>query len=357
VNLQAGPIAVAGATGFTGGLVAEVLAERSAPLRLIARNADRLAEAADRYPDATARPVPEWDERGLAAALEGCAAVIACAGPFASAGWPVIHAAIGAHVPYCDSTGEQHFIRGIFDQMDAPARAAGVPLVPAFGYDYVPGDLGAALLARELGELSELEVIYVSESAASSTGTRRSMIEILAAPGVELAGGSLRPSRVAGHRRRLATPFGAVEVMSIPGGEAITVPRHVAVRDVRTFIGSGRPLRGVAIMPLLGLLVRLRPVRRFVQRAFGARGPAGPVGASREKRFLCRVEGRSPDGRHGTVLLQGRDPYGFTAAALATLALRMASGGLTATGTLAPAQAVAPRSFLETLGVTIERSD
>jgi short subunit dehydrogenase-like uncharacterized protein len=260
-----------------------------------------------------------------------------------------VTAAIRAHVHYCDSTGEQAFIRRVFDELDAPARAAGCALVPAAGYDFVPGDLGCALAAARWGPLRSLEVTYASESGATSTGTRRSMIEILAAPALERADGRTVPMRIGGRRKRVDTPFGPVDAFSFPGGEAITVPRHASVRDVRSFIGARSPPRGLAFLPIVRALVRSPAVRRFVQRRF-ARGPDGPDARSRVKRFVCIIDAVTVAGATHRLTVEAKDPYGFTAASLAALALRMRDGTVEAVGALAVAEAVDARTFLEELG-------
>jgi short subunit dehydrogenase-like uncharacterized protein len=48
----------------------------------------------------------------------------------------------GAH--YLDSAGEGSFVRRVFE-LDSVAAARGATVVPAFGYDYVPGNLAGAL--------------------------------------------------------------------------------------------------------------------------------------------------------------------------------------------------------------------
>lgn len=352
---MAAPIAIAGATGFTGRLVARALAERGAALRLLGRNRKRLPAAAAALPPGTScdtRAVEAWDVAGIARALDGCGAVVACAGPFVLAGWPVVTAAVRARVHYCDSTGEQHFIRRIFDELDAPARAAGCALVPAAGYDFVPGDLGCALAAARWGPLLAVEVTYASESGATSTGTRRTMIEILASPALERVDGRTVPMRIGERRKRVATPFGTVDAFSFPGGEAITVPRHASVQDVRCYIGTRSPPRGLAFLPIVRTLVRSPAARRFVQRRF-ARGPDGPDARSRDKRFVCAIDAVTAAGTEHGLTVEAKDPYGFTAASLASLALRMRDGTIERVGALAVAEAVDARMFLEELGARI----
>ncbi|MEU0896653.1 hypothetical protein [Streptomyces massasporeus] len=56
----------------------------------------------------------------------------------------------GAH--YLDSTGEGTFARHVLLELDAVAAVRGATLVPAFGYDYVPGNLAGALALTRAGE-------------------------------------------------------------------------------------------------------------------------------------------------------------------------------------------------------------
>jgi short subunit dehydrogenase-like uncharacterized protein len=353
--VTAGTIAIAGATGFTGGLVAATLVGRGAGIRLIGRDTGRLAAAVAALPageDVTVRAVPAWDEDGIARALDGCGAVVACAGPFVRAGWPVVRAALAARTHYCDSTGEQVFIRRIFDELDGPARTAGVALVPAAGYDFVPGDLGCALAVERWSGVQALDVTYASESGATSVGTRRSMIEILAAPAVERRDGTLQPMAIGDARKRVATPFGEVDAFSFPGGEAITVARHAEVATVRSFIGARSPPRGLVLLPVVRRLVRVPAIRRFVQQMY-ARGPDGPDERRRSKRFVCIIDATGATGGTPRLTVEALDPYGFTARSLACLALRMRDGAVTRSGALAPAQAVEPAVFLNELDARV----
>ncbi|MGH3949681.1 MAG: hypothetical protein ACRDSE_11230, partial [Pseudonocardiaceae bacterium] len=59
-------------------------------------------------------------------------------------------AAIDGSAWYVDSTGEPPFIRTVFEHYGPHATVAG--LIPAFGYDFVPGNLAAALALAEAGE-------------------------------------------------------------------------------------------------------------------------------------------------------------------------------------------------------------
>src|SRR5690606_34652906 len=65
------------------------------------------------------------------------------AGPFARYGAPVGEACVEQGVHYCDITGATPWVRGLNDRFDERAAAARTRIVPSFGYDSVPSDLGA----------------------------------------------------------------------------------------------------------------------------------------------------------------------------------------------------------------------
>ncbi|MCH8814546.1 MAG: saccharopine dehydrogenase NADP-binding domain-containing protein [Chloroflexi bacterium] len=348
-------VAIVGATGFTGRLVARKLAARDVPLTLIGRNADRLSEAARGIERCEVRAVPTWDEDALAEAMSGSGAVVACAGPFVRAGGPVVRAAVRAGVSYCDSTGEQPFIRYVFEKLDDEAREAGIPLVPAFGYDYVPGDLGAAIAAEGLGPLTSVDVVYVVESLGTSPGTRLSAIEAMGRPGYQYANGNLCRERIGARRRAVGTPLGRRTAGSIPSGEAITVPRHLEVDTVVTYLSMPGPVGPSSpAAPLASLLLAVPGVAAALKRVAAA-GPSGPSDREREGRIFVHAQATARDGRQRAVIVEGRDVYGFTADALAELAIRFADGGVAPDriGACAPAQVVEPREFLEATGFSV----
>ena len=109
---QSGPIAVYGATGYTGKLVAAELAEAKADFVLSGRNGEKLAALAGELGGKVRiQPAALDDPIALRTLLNDCAAVINCAGPFTLYGEPVLEAAVDTETHYLDTTGEQDFIR------------------------------------------------------------------------------------------------------------------------------------------------------------------------------------------------------------------------------------------------------
>jgi short subunit dehydrogenase-like uncharacterized protein len=346
-----GPVAVVGATGFTGKLTVAALRRRGAQVRIIGRNRQKLDAVAGDDASIDVRAV-RWDAIDIGEALRGCAAMVSCAGPFAQVGPPVVEAAVRARVPYTDSTGEQTFVRWVFDELMQPARAAGVPLVPASGFDYLPGDLGAALVAQGMGALERIDVVYALRSGASSVGTRVSALRIAAAPAVSLRDGKLRPMRLGALRRSVDVGWGRVTGGLLPTGEPLQIPRHLDVGTVYGYLAlPGAMSPSAPGAGALGAMLRVPGALGVLER-LARRGAEGPAGEQRSAPWACHVQATARDGGRRALLLEGSDVYGFTAEALSELALRMAAG-VDATGACAPAEVVESGPFLGTVGVRV----
>jgi short subunit dehydrogenase-like uncharacterized protein len=354
---QTAPIAVYGATGYTGRLVAAELERRGADFVLAGRNPAKLdalaAELAGKPPTAA---VSLDDPAALRELLAPCAAVIACAGPFTLHGEPVVAAAADAGIHYLDTTGEQPFIQRVFQAYGPRAEAAGSALVPAMGFDYVPGDMLASLTAEGMGPLDEVTLAYSVRGFGATRGTMLSGMEMLKGGDVEYRDGAWRPASQSVGRGSwdFPAPVGRQRMVRYPAGEQITVPRHIETRNVRTMLSAKSALPGPAadaalvLMPPFQLALRT-PMRRMLG-ALVSRLPEGPdAEARRAARFMINCEARAgARRRRGTAT--GPDPYGLTAVTTVHGALLAAAPGYVRSGALAPSQAFDPHEFLEALG-------
>jgi len=357
---QTGPIAVYGATGFTGGLIARELRARGADFVIAGRDRAKLEALAVELGGVPTAAAPVDDAAGLREMLEPCAAVVACAGPFTLHGEPVLAAAVKTGTHYLDTTGEQPFIRMVFDRYGARAAERGAALVSGMGFDYAPGDMLAALTADGMGPLEEIVVAYAVHGFSPTHGTALSALEMMRGGDIVWRDGAWQPAPRSGDggRWRFAEPIGEQRMLRYPAGEQITVPRHVETRRVRTLLnGMVVPPRlmplAVAATPLLGLAMRT-PLRR-ASGALIRRLPAAPSERARKaSRFTLSSEARAIGGetRRGTV--SGSDVYRLTAVSLAHGAQLCADPSFDRSGALAPAQAFDPASFLDALGVLTE---
>jgi short subunit dehydrogenase-like uncharacterized protein len=354
VTNKRGPIALYGATGYTGRLVAAELAAAGADFVLSGRSKPKLEALAEELGrTASVHPATLDDHSELRSLLEGCSVVIDCAGPFTEFGEPVLRAAIETGTHYLDTTGEQAYMNKVFRHFGADAERKRVALIPAMGFDYVPGDMLAALTAQGMGPLKTVSLAYCWKDFVPTRGTMLSAMHILKGGDVEYRRGAWRPAPQSFGRGRFdfGEDFGSQRMMRYPAGEQITVPRHVQTDNVRTTInaaGFSGGDRAGALLSALGKPLSLA-MRTPLRQAFAAavnRLPEGPSEESRKAaRFKIVCDASSPNSqRRGT--MTGSDVYGLTAASIARGAVIAASRGFRGLGALAPAQAFDPSGFL-----------
>jgi short subunit dehydrogenase-like uncharacterized protein len=351
---QKGPIAVYGATGYTGALISRELGRRGADFQIAGRDADKLASLSAALDGVPATAVSLGDSAGLRRLLEPCSAVVACAGPFGLYGEPILAAAVESGTHYLDTTGEQAFIRMALDRYGERAAQKGIALVPGMGFDYAPGDLIAARTAEGMGPLEEIVIAYCVHGFAPTQGTALSALEIMRGGDWVWRDGRLSPAprSADGGRWRFPEPIGEQRTLRYPAGEQITVPRHVQTAAVRTLL-SGMvvppalmPLAASAT-PILGLAMRT-PLRAAAASLI-RRLPRGPNEHDRKAaRFLISCEARAGS-RTRRATVRGGDVYGLTAATLSQGALLCSDPSYERCGALAPAQAFDPASFLAAL--------
>jgi short subunit dehydrogenase-like uncharacterized protein len=357
---QGKPIAVYGATGFTGGLIARELKGRRADFLIAGRDRAKLGRLSAELGGVPTAAVSLDDRAGLREMLAGCSVVIACAGPFTLHGEPLVEAAVEAGTHYLDTTGEQGFIRTVFDRYGERAAEREVALGSGMGFDYLPGDMLAALVAGGMGPLEEIAIAYCVQGFSPTHGTALSGLEIMRGGDTVWSGGAWRPAPrgAGGGRWRFPDPIGERRMLRYPAGEQITVPRHVETERVRTLLNgmvvppAAMPVAAAA-MPLLGLA--LRTPLRGMTAALIKRLPAAPSESARKaSRFTVACEAKGLDGRTRRGAVRGSDVYGLTARGLTHAALLCADPGYNRQGALAPAQAFDPASFLDALDLAIE---
>ncbi len=348
-----GPIALYGATGYTGRLIAAELANAGAEVVLAGRNAAKLETLRGQVGGNTRTAAVALDDAGgLRGLLEDCVCVVAAAGPFQRYGAPVLEAAVDTATHYLDTTGEQPFMRRVFEEFGPRAAEQGIALITAMGFDYVPGDMIAALTAEGLDAVDELSLAYAVSSFGPSRGTALSAMGMMSEGDVEWHNGAFVPADRSVRRPSVdfPPPLGRQRMVRYPAGEHVTVPRHVPVRRVRTSITAGTftpPRMSVAaglLAPVLQAALGT-PLRGPIDALVG-RLPEGPSEERRKAaRFTVVCDLRAGEVRRRGVI-SGRDVYGLTARSLAAGALRCAAPGFEGAGALAPAQAFDPRDFL-----------
>jgi short subunit dehydrogenase-like uncharacterized protein len=149
-------VAVYGATGYTGRLVAEYMLRRSASdpaLRwaMAGRSRGKLEEvrAALGAPDAPLLVADAGDPGSLKTMAQASRVVLTTVGPYQLYGEPLIAACAEAGADYVDLCGEPAWMRAMIDKYESTAQATGARIVFSCGFDSIPFDLGVWFLQEE----------------------------------------------------------------------------------------------------------------------------------------------------------------------------------------------------------------
>jgi short subunit dehydrogenase-like uncharacterized protein len=328
-------VAVYGAAGHTGRFVVAELLRRGLEPIAIVRDPAKLADAAWAR-DVTVRTATIEDRASFRAALEGAAAVINCAGPFLETAEPVAEAAVGRGVHYLDVTAEQASAAATLERFDAPAREAGVLVLPAMAFYGGLADLLATAAAGDWDRIDEVEVAIALDSWRPTLGTRVTGARNTA-PRLIVEAGRLAPLPQPPETGAwaFAAPFGRQEVVALPFSEVVLMARHLRADRVHTWLNRAplEDLRNPATPP---------------PQAADAQGRSAQVF---QVEVLVR---RGADARRA--LVRGRDIYAMTAPFVCEAVARILDGRAVGRGAQAPGAVFDARSYLEALSPDLQFS-
>ena len=177
-------IVLLGATGFTGGLIADYLAAQapsSVRMALAGRSLNKLEAVRARTGAALALiEVDATDAAALRALTARCRVLITTVGPYILHGDLVVAACADTGTDYLDLTGEPEFADLTYLKHHARAAQTGARLIHACGFDSIPHDLGTQFTVDQLPEGVPISVRgYVRMKGTFSGGTAASALEIM----------------------------------------------------------------------------------------------------------------------------------------------------------------------------------
>jgi len=356
-------IVLFGATGYTGELTARAMRSRGLSPLLVGREVSRLKPLADELGLEWATATVE-NASSLRRQLSGGDTLVTTVGPFRRLGDTALAASIAARATYIDSTGEPAFVRGVFESWSARAERAGVALIPACGFDNVPGHVAATLALRAAPQARTVDVAYfVTGPAGISGGTAASLLGGLIDEHYRFTGGRLARERAGRRLRRFHAAGHDRRAVSIGGSEHLVLPRqHPRLREVNLMLGV--PDRLAPLVPLLTAVGasagRVRGVSGAISRLAlkrGSRGGPGPAQRALSGTHVLSIARNARGKALATVRISGGDAYDFTAAMLAWAAEHSAS--IVGRGALGPVEAFGVDALVGCLrasGVTVRGS-
>lgn len=347
-------IVVYGATGFTGQLVAEYLAEhyrgdRDLKWAMAGRSLDKLASVRDAIgaPADTPLIVADASDPGsLKAMIDQTRSVISTVGPYLLYGSELLAACVATGTDYFDLCGEPIWMRQMIDAHEATAKSTGARIVFSCGYDSLPFELGVfcaqeqakkmfgAPASRVKGRVRDMKGTFSGGTAASmralfeAAANDHSLVALLRNP-FALTPGFEGPKQPPGNRPMLdpdlnswAAPFVMANIntrnvhrsnllLGFPYGRDF-------VYDEMMLTGPGE--KGEA-------LAKRITAANTSDKMGGSGGPKPGEGPSKEERenglYDLLFVALAPDGRQARASVKGdRDPgYGSTSKMIAECAI------------------------------------
>ncbi len=381
---QAPEIVVLGAGGLVGRQLAEALTAAGVDVAVAGRRPPVVAGV----PAARSLAADAGDPASLARAFAGARVVVNAAGPLRDTAAPVLVAAMAAGAHYVDVGGEQAVLHALYEQHESTARRAGRVALPGAGVDCLLGDLAAAWAAAHLVEaggaaadteadaeagdavraapaprlaedrpLDEVTVTYVLDDLAASPGLQRAWFGAVGSRALVWRRDRWEPARPGDARRVNAGPAlgGERAAIAHPGGDAITVPQHVAARLVATYLSATRRAGAASALRLLARALPLVP-----RAAADLLVPYADPGADYGRTRFAVVAHARRGFEAAQVVVRGADLHRTTARVAAWAARRLAARGAGPVGMRAPGElfrgAPALRELAAAAGLAIEPS-
>ena len=177
-------VLIYGASGYTGKLVAESLADRNIPFVFAGRNRERLEEGLKIVEERVGRPVDAVigvasnTVEELLPLLQDIDVVINVAGPFMQIAWPVVAAALQANCHYLDTTGEQDWTLAIKEKYGQAFQDKGLLLSPATSYMWTAGAIAAEVVLETEG-VDSLDLVYQIDHGLPSEASTKSFLRMV----------------------------------------------------------------------------------------------------------------------------------------------------------------------------------
>lgn len=332
-----------GANGYTGRLIAAEAVQRGMRPILAGRSSNRIGPLAAAL-GCPSRVFSLQNPEQIAANLSGIRAVLNCAGPFSATAQPMMDACLKSRVHYLDITGEIDVIEAAAARHQF-ALEAGITLIPAVGFDVVPSDCLAAMLAPRISGASRLE-LAVKGLRAVSPGTAKTILEALPYGGRVRIDGHLVTVPTAWKTAEIPFPEGPRPAMTAPWGDVASAWYSTGIPNIEVYLAF--PAAGIWwLRRVRGYLSVLRV--GWVRRA--ALGPvrwllAGPTTWAKQHQrgsLWARVSDDTGNQVQGT--LQTASPYQLTVWT-ALGALENVLAGSIASGFLTPSKAFGPDFIL-----------
>lgn len=303
-----------GATGFTGGLIAEEAVRVGLKPVLAGRAAGKLAPLAKNLG-------LDWlafdlsDRVALRRAVAGARVVLHAAGPYSRTGEPVVDACLAEGAHYVDICGEIAVLKAV-SMRDDEARSRGVMLLAGAGFDVVPTDCLVAHLKTRLPTANAVR-LYIGGMAVLSRGSTRTLAESIGQGTIVRRNGSLVELESA-PRGFCDFGNGPSPVIGVSLGDVVTAWRSAQIPNINIFFESSPAFEQMLATPrFIRRLLSTKAGQWYLNRQIDK----APIGPSAQQRSTLKttVVGEAMDAAGNNVRSRIVTPEGYSLTATTSI--------------------------------------
>lgn len=330
-----------GANGYTGSLIAKKAVDEGMRPVLAGRSEAKIRPLAEKL----GVPWRAFNLEDAESGLEGMKLVLHCAGPFVFTSRAMVKACLRQGVHYLDITGEIPVFEAVH-RKDQEAKQTKLALIPGVGFDVVPSDCLAAMVAGRLPGATHLEIAF-NPNGKASQGTMKTALLGMPFGGTVRREGRLERVPLAHEVKEAPFSNGKTKVVAVPWGDVSTAYFSTGIPNITCYMAQSeafirtmrfaRPFAGVLAVPFVR-----NALTRYIEK-----NVKGPSEADRE-RGRCYLWAKATKGNEtAEATMEVAEGYHFTVVA-ALACVRKVLAGTPGPGAWTPSRAFGP-NFVESL--------
>ena len=353
-------VLIYGASGYTGKIVAEALAQKNISFYFAGRTRSRLEKALEIVKQRHGGPVD--GEIAVAAnspeelrpLFEKVDVVINVAGPFMQLAWPVVETALECGCHYLDTTGEQDWSLAIADKFGQAFAEKGLLLAPATSYMWAAGALAAEVVLENEG-IDSLDILYQIDNGLPSEASTKSFLRMVCNEQLYLEQNELQ-SWPYDTLMNVSVPYRASTVRAVPWGgacEPLWFKDDDRVRNCKVLTAIGEHIVDGVIGAVELFSKEAKHLSQEEREAWtNAAGDAMDAGEPEKDSvdvqrsvIICSGQGQQATTQY---VMNLSAPYSWTGELCAESAKRLLNGDLKASGFQSVAKAFGHRELIAT---------
>jgi len=306
-----------GASGFTGGLALQEAQARGVDPILGGRDREKLAALSEQT-GLEYRVAALSDRDALDRALRDVAAVLHAAGPFTETSRPVVDACLRTDTHYLDVSGEVPVVESLRGR-DAEARARGLMIMPAVGFDVVASDCLGAHVARRLPGAERLR-LGLRGLELLTPGSARSLVEHAREPSRVRRGGKIVTLGPGALRHAFDYGDGPCPSVNVTWGDVATSMYTTGIENTEVYLELTPYLEfAMASSRAWGPLLGSAPAQAWL-KTLAELLPEGPPASERRRRRMT-VVAEAEDAEGAVVRARLHTPEAFTFSGISAAAI------------------------------------